>query len=55
MAKQSEIRFKIALNDNNVPQDIKWLATDTQKRRIARLQIDYDFDLGCTSKRNIEN
>lgn len=34
MAKQSEIRFKIALDDNNVPQDIKWLATDTQTEEL---------------------
>ncbi len=32
--KQSEIRFKITLDENNVPADIKWQATDTQNQDL---------------------
>jgi gliding motility-associated protein GldC len=32
--KQSEIRFKISLSKENIPQDIKWQATDTQNKEL---------------------
>lgn len=32
--KQSEIRFKINLDEQNVPSDIKWQATDTQNQEL---------------------
>lgn len=32
--KQSEIRFKINLDEQNVPVDIKWQATDTQNQEL---------------------
>jgi len=33
-AKTSEIRFKIGMNANNVPIDIKWMATDTKNQEL---------------------
>lgn len=32
--KQSEIRFKINLDEQNLPSDIKWQATDTQNQEL---------------------
>jgi gliding motility-associated protein GldC len=32
--KTSEIRFKVGLNDKNVPQDIKWMATDSKNNEL---------------------
>lgn len=32
--KQSEIRFKISLDEQNVPVDIKWHATDTPNKEL---------------------
>jgi len=32
--KQSEIRFKIGLDEKNVPVDIKWMATDTKNQEL---------------------
>ena len=32
--KTSEIRFKIALDDRNIPHDIKWLATDSKHQEL---------------------
>ena len=32
--KTSEIRFKIGLNEHNVPLDIKWEATDTKNSEL---------------------
>lgn len=32
--KTSEIRFKITLDENNVPADIKWQATDTKNQDL---------------------
>ena len=34
IAKTSEIRFKIGLSANNVPLDIKWMATDSQNQEL---------------------
>ena len=34
ITKQSEIRFKIGLNAQNVPLDIKWMATDSQMQEL---------------------
>ncbi len=34
IAKTSEIRFKIGLNENNVPLDIKWMATDSKNQEL---------------------
>ena len=32
ITKQSEIRFKIGLDKQNVPVDIKWQASDTKNQ-----------------------
>lgn len=32
--KQSEIRFKIGLDERNVPVDIKWMATDNKNNEL---------------------
>ena len=34
IAKTSEIRFKIGLDDKNVPLDIKWMATDSKNNEL---------------------
>jgi gliding motility-associated protein GldC len=34
IAKTSEIRFKIALDHQNIPQDIKWSATDSKNSEL---------------------
>ena len=34
IAKTSEIRFKIGLDANNVPLDIKWMATDSKNNEL---------------------
>lgn len=34
IVKQSEIRFKIGLDEKNVPVDIKWMATDTKNNEL---------------------
>lgn len=34
IAKTSEIRFKIGMNAQNVPIDIKWMATDTTNQEL---------------------
>ena len=34
IAKTSEIRFKIALDEKNVPVDIKWMATDSKNNEL---------------------
>ncbi len=34
IAKTSEIRFKVGLNDKNVPLDIKWSATDSKNNEL---------------------
>ena len=34
VTKTSEIRFKIGLNETNVPMDIKWLATDSKNNEL---------------------
>lgn len=34
VTKTSEIRFKIGLDDKNVPQDIKWMATDSKNQEL---------------------
>lgn len=34
IAKTSEIRFKIALDEQNIPQDIKWSATDSKNSEL---------------------
>jgi gliding motility-associated protein GldC len=34
ITKQSEIRFKIGLDEKNVPIDIKWQATDTKNQEL---------------------
>ena len=34
-AKTSEIRFKIGLDEKNIPQDIKWLASDTVNKELV--------------------
>lgn len=34
IAKQSEIRFKISLDKQNVPIDIKWQASDSQNQEL---------------------
>src|SRR5580704_12890738 len=34
IAKTSEIRFKIGLNGQNVPLDIKWMATDSKNEEL---------------------
>ena len=32
--KQSDIRFKVTLDDNNVPLDIKWQASDSANQEL---------------------
>ena len=32
--KTSEIRFKVGLDERNVPRDIKWLATDSKNSEL---------------------
>lgn len=34
IVKQSEIRFKIGLDEKNMPVDIKWMATDTKNQEL---------------------
>ncbi len=34
VVKTSEIRFKIGLDDKNVPLDIKWMATDSKNNEL---------------------
>ncbi|MBS1684053.1 MAG: gliding motility protein GldC [Bacteroidetes bacterium] len=34
ITKQSEIRFKVGLDEQNVPIDIKWQATDTKTQEL---------------------
>ena len=34
IAKTSEIRFKIGLDEHNVPLDIKWMATDSKNNEL---------------------
>jgi gliding motility-associated protein GldC len=34
VTKTSEIRFKVGLNDKNVPIDIKWMATDSKNNEL---------------------
>src|SRR5580698_6938893 len=34
ISKTSEIRFKIGLSENNVPLDIKWMATDSKNQEL---------------------
>ena len=34
IAKTSEIRFKVGLNEQNVPLDIKWMATDSKNNEL---------------------
>ncbi len=34
IAKQSEIRFKISLDKQNIPIDIKWQATDSKNQEL---------------------
>ena len=34
ITKQSEIRFKIGLDEKNVPVDIKWQATDSKNQEL---------------------
>lgn len=34
IAKTSEIRFKVGLNDKNIPLDIKWMATDSKSDEL---------------------
>lgn len=34
MPKTSEIRFKISLNDQKIPTDMKWMATDSQNQEL---------------------
>ena len=34
VAKTSEIRFKVGLDDKNVPLDIKWMATDSKNNEL---------------------
>ena len=34
IAKTSEIRFKIGLDEKNVPLDIKWMATDSKNNEL---------------------
>jgi gliding motility-associated protein GldC len=34
IAKTSEIRFKIGLDEKNVPIDIKWMATDSKNNEL---------------------
>ena len=34
IAKTSEIRFKVGLDDKNVPLDIKWMATDSKNNEL---------------------
>jgi gliding motility-associated protein GldC len=34
IAKTSEIRFKIGMSANNVPVDIKWMATDSKNQEL---------------------
>jgi gliding motility-associated protein GldC len=34
IAKTSEIRFKVGLNEQNVPLDIKWSATDSRNNEM---------------------
>lgn len=34
ITKTSEIRFKIGLNEQNVPLDIKWMATDSRSNEL---------------------
>lgn len=34
ITKTSEIRFKIGLNNQNVPIDIKWMATDSKNNEL---------------------
>ena len=34
IAKTSEIRFKIGLDEKNVPLDIKWSATDSKNQEL---------------------
>ena len=34
IVKTSEIRFKIGMSANNVPVDIKWMATDTRNQEL---------------------
>lgn len=34
VVKTSEIRFKVGLDDKNVPLDIKWMATDSKNNEL---------------------
>lgn len=34
ITKSSEIRFKVGLDNKNVPIDIKWMATDTANQEL---------------------
>lgn len=34
IAKTSEIRFKVGLDNQNVPLDIKWMATDSKNNEL---------------------
>lgn len=34
VTKTSEIRFKVGVNDRNVPIDIKWMATDSKNNEL---------------------
>ena len=34
IVKTSEIRFKVGLDDKNVPMDIKWMATDSKNNEL---------------------
>jgi len=34
IAKTSEIRFKIGMNEQNIPLDIKWMATDSKNQEL---------------------
>jgi gliding motility-associated protein GldC len=34
IAKTSEIRFKVGLDNKNVPLDIKWMATDSKNNEL---------------------
>ena len=36
MIKESEVKIKVLLDENQVPQDIEWSATDTEDEQIRK-------------------
>ena len=38
--KESEIKFKVSLDDENIPEKIEWDADEKEKKRLFRNKVD---------------